>query len=115
MNRILVIVSIAIVMLLLAIIVPAYLSWQICECASACYRNLHAIDNAKRLYAVSNNLPDGAVVQKLDILPLVEGGWPKCPRGGRYIINPIGQNPKCTYSGKPGGKVGDNHSLIELH
>jgi len=68
--------------------------------ASACINNLRILDSAKQQYAMEKQLSAGTVIEPKQL----ELFWgrddqavlPKCPVGGIYTLNPIGQLPTCS-------------------
>lgn len=95
------------------IALPNFVRAKTNACQSACVNNLRQIDGAKEQWALENKKPDGYVLTKEDekaIDLFIPGGQvPKCPSGdpaARYIYNPIGQAPECTFK-----KMGENHTM----
>src|SRR5882757_4738721 len=68
--------------------------------ANSCINNLRLLDSAKQQLELETNLPPGTVVEPKQIQPFIgrgqEGEFPKCPMGGTYTLNPIGQLPTCS-------------------
>lgn len=75
---------------------------------NACINNLRMMDAAKEQTALANRLTEGTAVTGEEIGDYIKGGWDamKCPAGGKYTLEVIGKNPKCS---APGHKlpVGD--------
>lgn len=77
----------------------SYLFWWV-DRKGACYRNLSRLDAAKRKWALATKKSDGDTPfasHIYDLLP--EGTRLKCPTGGDYILNPVGDRPRCTIHG----------------
>lgn len=96
-------VIIGIVIGLLAIYyfaVPNFINWHRHDPRNACINNLRLLDSAKQQLELKTNLPPGTVVEPKQIQPFLsrgqEGVFPKCPAGGTYTLNPIGQLPTCS-------------------
>ena len=74
--------------------------------AYTCQKNLGIIDGAKEQWALEHNQKDGAIVTWDDLVKPGKTGYlqekPVCPKGGTYTLNPIGQNPTCSYEALPG-------------
>ena|SRR6267378_7150382 len=66
---------------------------------STCINNLHWIAGAKDFFARERGLKAGAVVDQEISAHYVVDGWPECPAGGKYAVNPIGKDPTCSISG----------------
>jgi len=68
------------------------------EKRSLCVSNLTQILLAKDAYAVEHDLPKGTAVTIAQLFPSQPTIELRCPCGGRYLINPIGQTPSCSYT-----------------
>ena len=68
---------------------------------SWCYNNLRKIEAAKEQLAEKAGLTNGTVVTSEQISPYIEGGFDslKCAEHGKYIINPIGTESRCSVHG----------------
>jgi hypothetical protein len=66
---------------------------------STCIGNLHWIAGAKDMLAREQGLKAGSVVTTEAVAAYVVDGWRDCPAGGKYTLNPIGQNPTCSIPG----------------
>lgn len=66
---------------------------------SDCINNLNWIAGAKDMLAHDQGLAPGTTVNTETVANYVVDGWPKCPAGGEYTLNPIGTNPTCTIRG----------------
>lgn len=66
-----------------------------------CFNNLRKLDAAKAELAEEKNLTNGTVVTREQLSPYVEGGFAtlECAEHGKYIINAIGTEPRCTFHG----------------
>jgi hypothetical protein len=65
----------------------------------SCANNLKMIDLAKRMWADDGQKADGSEVSQDKLLPYLGNGFPNCPAGGSYAINPIGAKPACSTPG----------------
>jgi hypothetical protein len=65
-----------------------------------CISNLRLIDSAKNQWALENHKTNGNVGGE-DIQPYLgrNAEIPKCPDGGNYTIDGIGEPPKCSIGG----------------
>jgi len=83
---------------------------------------LQIIETAKELWALENKKRDGDTCVESDLKPyLPDKKIPKHPKGGRYVINPIGKNAESTTYGplretKEGwkAKLGAKHQLFNI-
>jgi hypothetical protein len=65
-----------------------------------CYNNLRLIEGAKDRLARERGLSDGTAVTLLDISRFLPAGPQlRCAKCGTYIINPIGNDARCTSHG----------------
>ena len=69
-----------------------------------CVTQLRAIESAKQQYGGELGLTNGALVAEEQLLDYISGGLKslRCPGGGTYRINPLGQAPECS---KPDHKL----------
>ncbi|MBU0677787.1 MAG: DUF4190 domain-containing protein [Verrucomicrobia bacterium] len=84
-----------------AVTIPAFVHAHDKVQAVQCENNLKQIHFAKEELAARQNLPSGAVVGPDDINDYLsmDPAMMKCPKGGVYSINPIGEPPTCSYEG----------------
>lgn len=89
--------------LLAAIAIPNFIKAKATTEKNICINNLRLIDSGKEQWALANNKPNGAVPSANDILPYINftstKTLPKCPDGGTYELNPVGQRPTCSVPG----------------
>jgi len=71
--------------------------------SSSCINFLRLLDSGKQQLALEKQLPPGTVVEAKDVEPFVsrsgQNNFPKCPAGGIYTLNAIGQLPTCSIKG----------------
>jgi uncharacterized phage infection (PIP) family protein YhgE len=68
--------------------------------ANACINTLRQLDGAKQQWALENKKDANAVLTWKDITPYLKGGQiPKCPSGGTYSLNAVGNVPTCSIPG----------------
>ena len=67
---------------------------------NACIFNLRRIDEAKKAWALTNNLTNGSVPSLTDLATIDSRlrVTPECPEGGSYSVSAVGQPPACTRS-----------------
>lgn len=98
-------IVVAIIGIIIAIAVPAFLRARENARGQACQENLSKIDGAKEQYALEFRLSNGYAVA--DFTPLVQPGGaavgegylksaPLCPSTGTYTVNAIGTAPTCS-------------------
>jgi hypothetical protein len=70
-----------------------------------CHLNLLKIERAKQELAFQQHLTNGTVVTVEQILLFLDGGPEslKCAEHGKYLLNPIGTEPCCTFHGSISG------------
>ncbi|MBX7245902.1 MAG: prepilin-type N-terminal cleavage/methylation domain-containing protein [Candidatus Sumerlaeaceae bacterium] len=108
-------IVVAIIGIIIAIAVPAFLRARENSRGRACQENLSKIDGAKEQYALEFNLSNGAGVSFSDLIN--PGGAadgegflkrePECPAGGTYTEGNIGAEPTCD--------IGSTNSPFEPH
>jgi type II secretion system protein G len=99
-------IVVAIIGIIIAIAVPAFLRARENSRGQACQENLSKIDGAKEQYALEFKLSNGGTVTMDNLInpPGTTSGQkqgylkqePACPSGGTYTVNPIGTNPTCS-------------------
>ena len=68
--------------------------------SNACNNNLRRIAAAKMQWMLENRMLADAIPTEENLkVYLKEGALPKCPLGGSYIINSLGQEPTCMVAG----------------
>jgi hypothetical protein len=95
--------------LLLATAVPKFLSARKTAAQERCYSNLLAIDAAKEHWAQQHGARTGSRVSDDELFTrgALVPREPECPSGGRYVLRPIGQPPRCSvpaHNDPPGPK-----------
>jgi hypothetical protein len=82
-----------------AFVVPSFFAASWARSSNACVNNLRVIAGAKEQWALENGKTNG-IVTWADIKPYMgrgpEGGIPKCPQGGVYIIGRLDEDPTCS-------------------
>ncbi len=112
-------IVVAIIGIIIAIAVPAFLRARENSRGRACQENLTKIDGAKEQYALENKLGQGAVVDEADLVDTdgVGTGYiknmPTCPADDSiYVIGVLGTDPTCPYADAPAWAV--QHNLTSL-
>jgi prepilin-type N-terminal cleavage/methylation domain-containing protein len=92
-------IVVAIIGIIIAIAIPAFLRARENARGRACQENLQKIDGAKEQYALENRLSNGSPAPLMSDLAGVTRyikREPFCPSGGSYDILPIGEDPTCS-------------------
>jgi prepilin-type N-terminal cleavage/methylation domain-containing protein len=96
-------IVVAIIGIIIAIAVPAFLRARENARGRACQENLQKIDGAKEQYALEHRLSNGATIPNgladLAAYTLYIKRTPQCPAGGGYTVEPIGTDPWCSIAG----------------
>jgi type II secretion system protein G len=109
-------IVVAIIGIIIAIAVPAFLRARENSRGRACQENLSKIDGAKEQYALEFNLSNGSSVSMADLInppntTAAGQGYlkrtPVCPSGGSYTENVIGTDPECS--------IGTTNAPFEPH
>src|SRR5258706_13209291 len=90
---------IPVIALLAAIAVPNFVKARDTAQRYACINNLRQIEGAKSSWALERKKNDGEPVMAADIRGYLSTNSLKCPKGGVYQINPVGEKPTCSISG----------------
>jgi prepilin-type N-terminal cleavage/methylation domain-containing protein len=90
---------VAIIGLLAAIALPAFVKARTSSQKEVCISNLRQIDSAKEQWAMMNNKSDGASVDVAAVNLFIKGDGPDCPCSGVYDYHNIGTDPGCDKSG----------------
>jgi type II secretion system protein G len=98
-------IVVAIIGIIIAIAVPAFLRARENSRGQACQENLSKIDGAKEQYALEFKLSNGGTVTMAELVdpPGATSGnkegylksTPSCPSGGTYTEDVIGTDPTC--------------------
>ena len=92
-------VCIGLTVLLSIIAVPNFLKAREVSQANTCLNYLTQISAAKQQWALENHKDTNAVPTWDDLNKWLKGRAPlKCPAGGTYSINAVGELPTCTIS-----------------
>ena len=86
--------------LMLAIAIPNFVKARDTAQTNACINNLRQIDAAKQQWALENNKKSSDTPTQNDLTHYLKSGqFPMCPKGGTYIIGPVGEPPTCSIPG----------------
>lgn len=96
-------IVVAIIGIIIAIAVPAFIRARETSRARACQENLSKIDGAVEQYAMENNIANGTSVSLSDLHNTGGTGYlksePECPGGGTYSSSiDVGDAPSCDYT-----------------
>ena len=74
---------------------------------NTCKSNMRTLELAVEQWALEKRKADTSEVTLEDLAPFLEGGIPKCPAGGQYILTAATKKPKCSYGHTLDFKKGD--------
>ncbi len=94
-------VSLALILLMLPIAIPNFVKARDTAFRNACQNNLRQIDSAKQQWALEKQKEATATPNAADLDAFIKSGTAslKCPRGGTYSLNSVGEKPTCTIEG----------------
>jgi hypothetical protein len=95
------IAMIPVIAMLAAIAIPNFVKARDTAMRNACTGNLRQIVSAKQQWALENRKDENATptADDLDKYLKREFSDVKCPKGGNYSINAVGENPACSAEG----------------
>ncbi len=87
--------------MLAAIAIPSFVRARTLSQQNACINNLRMIDSAKDSAAVSAGIREGQPLSEQQVGQYFPKGLEKvvCPGGGKYTLNPVGQDAECSIHG----------------
>ena len=90
-------IVVAIIGLLTAIAIPAFIQYRTDTRAGVCQNNLRLIDHAKGVYAIKNSLAGTDAVTLANCTPYIkDGATLACPEGaGAYGVTTADADPTC--------------------
>jgi hypothetical protein len=89
--------AIALIPMMIGTAIPAFTKARETAQKIACIVNQQQIDAAKKQWADKNNKQPTDVPTESDLAPYLPGGhMPKCPTGGTYKINAVGEKATCS-------------------
>lgn len=66
---------------------------------NACINNLRQIEGAKQSWSLENKKLSGSEANQEAVAGYIRGGWPVCPKGGRYSVGKVDEPPACSIPG----------------
>lgn len=84
--------------LTLAVAIPNFLKARETAHKNMCINNLRRIDGAKQVWELQNRKDTNSTPTMEDLIPFLKGNTAplRCPAGGTYTINKIGEPPTCS-------------------
>jgi prepilin-type N-terminal cleavage/methylation domain-containing protein len=93
-------IVVAIIGLLTAIAIPAFIQYRNDTRTGLCVNNLRLIRHAKEVVGIKENLAQTATPNSTQVWTYVDGGQPVCPESGTYSVNALNADPACTFGGE---------------
>ena len=110
MSKIIAFVGAVAVVLLAALVLPAFIRARNTSASNACVMHLRQIAGAKEQWAIENHKTTNDAVSWDGIKPyLSHEQVPQCPDGGTYILGRVGEPPRCSLA--PALVGGKSHEL----
>ncbi len=110
MSKIIAFVGALAVVLLAAIVLPAFIRARNTSASNACVIHLRQIAGAKEQWVIENHKTTNDAVSWDDIKPyLSHEQLPPCPDGGTYALGRVGEPPRCSLA--PAFVGGKSHEL----
>jgi len=108
-NTKVVLVAVPVILILLAVAIPNFISPRATLSTNACANNLRWLQKAKTKWAHDLNKPDTAVPNEDDLRPVLKGMgagdfYPQCPSSGTYTIGAVSQPVACSVP-EPGHRL----------
>jgi len=88
--------SLIMVPMMIAIAVPNFIKARDTALMNACVNNLRQIQDAKRQWMMENKKEATDTPTESELTPYLKGTMPKCPAGGKYKLNSVGESPACS-------------------
>lgn len=100
-------IGIALIPLMAAIAIPSFVKARDTAQRNICVNNMRQLDAAKDQAAIKHGYTDGATIPESEFAEFLRDGFSglECPKGGRYTINPYGQDPACSEHGALSGAI----------
>ena len=94
-------VIVAMIGLIAAIAIPSFVKARGTAQERVCIGQLQLLENAKEELLLTGRYSTGDFISAEELSQHLENGFDglKCPGGGTYSINPIGQPPSCSVHG----------------
>ena len=95
-------ISIVVIPLMAALAIPSFVKARDVSQQNVCIENMRMITEAKNQAALdSGHYKEGSLVPEDEVSVYLKSGLSGlvCPAGGRYTINAVGQEPKCSIHG----------------
>jgi hypothetical protein len=88
-------------LLLFAVTIPNFMKARETNQRNACIINMRQLNGAIEQAALNHNYKIGDIVSEQQVSEYLRSGFSGivCPKGGRYKINPVGQEPECSEHG----------------
>jgi competence protein ComGC len=91
--------AIFVIPMMMAIAIPNFVKARDTALMNGCINNLRQLDTAKQQWALENKKQPTDVPTESSLVPYLkskDGQMLKCPAGGEYKINAVGEQPSCS-------------------
>ncbi len=92
--------AVAVPAVIAGVAIPNFVKARTTAQKFACATNLRMIQTAKQQWALQYGKSDTDTPTWADLQPFLGDKIPKCPAGGEYTLNPVGQQPTCSVHGR---------------
>ena len=92
-------ISVVLVFLLAVILIPNFINSKTVSSQNSCENNLRLLDGSKQQWSLEYHKTTNDVATMEDLLPYLKGPV-TCPEGGTYILERVGESPKCSIGGR---------------
>ena len=91
-------VTVALVVIVAAMILPAFIRARNTSSCSSCINYLRQIDGAKQQWALENHKATNDAPRWEEVTPDLKNSM-TCPQGGTYKLGRVGEFPRCSIGG----------------
>ena len=91
-------VTVALVVIVAAMILPAFIRARNTSSSSSCINYLRQIDGAKQQWALESHKTTNDTPRWDEVTPYLKNNT-TCPQGGTYILGRVDERPRCSIGG----------------
>lgn len=111
-------VVVAVIGVVVAIAMPAFLRAREISRARACQENLAKIDGATEMYAADHKLAPSTTVTMTELIKTDGTGYlravPRCPSNGTYSVTTLNAAPTCSIGANPAAAFAPHQILTAV-